>query len=48
MLYSSEESLRSEYRRIVSTLIVWTKEGIVDGLTDLTKESRAGHEPKSL
>ena len=48
MLYSLGQSLKSEYRRIVSTLIVWTKAGIVDGLTDLTKESRAGHEPKQL
>ena len=48
MLYSSKESLKSEYRRIVSTLIVWTKAGIVYGLTDLTKVTSAGHEPKWL
>ena len=48
MLYSSSQSLRSEYRRFVSALIVWTKEGIVDGLADLTKEDSAAHEPKSL
>ena len=48
MLYSLEQSLKSEYRRIVSTLIVWTKEGIVYGFADLTKVTSAGHEPKQL
>ena len=46
MLYSLGQSLKSEYRRIVSTLIVWTKAGIVYGLADLAKVTSAGHEPK--
>ncbi len=48
MLYSSEQSLKSEYRCFVSALIVWTKEGIVYGFADLTKVTSAGHEPKQL